>query len=122
MKPDDFFTALLEDGMAGGTTAGGGAIAGIGVASPDPNAPKNFAEPGVPPKQKKKVIVNPKAPLSRKALSGLMGFKEWVEESKHDVRDVSGSMTRIAKKPVRKPSGKVEMEYPGKSSSSGGGD
>lgn len=105
------------------TTAGGGAIAGIGVPAADSEAPKNFAEPGVPPKQKKRKITQPDSPLNRRAIKSLMGFKEWIEEdSKHDVRDVTGKMVHIGKQPVRKPSGKVEMEYPGKSSSSGGGD
>lgn len=110
---------INEDGaIAGGPTnsAGGGAIAGIGVPSKDPNAPKNFAEPGV---RKKKNSLLKKDPMTR----GLMKFKEWIEEqSKHDVRGVTGEVVKIKKSPVRHPGGKMTMEYPGKSSSSGGGD
>lgn len=104
-----------------------GAVAGIGAppVGADPSTPesKKYAEPGVPPKQKKRKITQPDAPLNRRAIKSLMGFKEWIEEeSKHDVRGVTGKMVHISKQPVRKPSGKIEMEYPGKSSSSGGGD
>ena len=103
------------------------AVAGIGATptGADPNTPesKKYAEPGVPPKRKKRVIVtDPKAPLKRSALKKLMGFKEWIEESKHDVRTASGEMIKIKKVPIRHPGGKVTMEYPGKSGSSGGGD
>lgn len=109
---------IKEDG--GAVTAGGGAIAGIGVASSDPSAPANFKEPGVPRKRKKKEVVMTNDPLSRKSL---MKFREWIEEeSKHDVRGVTGKMMQIKKQPVRHPGGKMTMEYPGKSSSSGGGD
>lgn len=69
---------INEDGaMAGGPTnsAGGGAIAGIGVQSKDPNAPKNFAEPGVNRKKKKDPRLTTD-PMTRK---GLMGFKQWTK-------------------------------------------
>lgn len=107
---------------------GVGLVAGMGATptGADPSTPesKKFAELGVPPKKKKKVIItDPNAPLKRSLLKGLMGFKEWIEEeSKHDVRGVTGKMVHISKKPVRHPSGKVTMEFPGKSSSSGGGE
>lgn len=52
-------------------------VAGIGA--PKEGDP-SFAEPGVPPKKKKRVIItDPKAPLKRSALKSLMGFKEWLE-------------------------------------------
>lgn len=103
------------------------AVPGIGAApagvDPSSAEAKKFAEPGVPPKKKKRVIItDPKAPLKRSLLKGLMGFKEWLEEDKHDVRGVTGKMVDIKKAPVRHPGGKVTVEYPGKSSSSGGGD
>lgn len=101
--------------------------AGIGAAPPgaDPSTPeaKKFAEPGVPPKKKKRVMItDPVAPLKRSALKSLMGFKEWIEEAKHDVRDAAGRIMKIKKVAIRHPGGKVTMEYPGKSGSSGGGD
>lgn len=90
--------------------------AAMGAAPPgvDPSSAeaKKFAEPGVHPKKKKRTI---KATLKR--------FSEWLEEqSKHDVRGVSGKIVDVKKAPVRHPGGKVTMEYPGKSGSSGGGD
>ena len=91
--------------------------AGIGAPPPgvDPSSAeaKKFAEPGG------KAHVLTKPPLKRKTLT----FKEWIEEeSKHDVRTAAGKMMGIKKVPVRHPGGKVTMEYPGKSSSSGGGE
>jgi hypothetical protein len=41
-----------EGGIAGGTTSGGGQIAGLGSTSPD--KPANFAEPGISRKKQKK--------------------------------------------------------------------
>lgn len=70
---------LTEDGaMAGGPTnsAGGGAIAGIGIQSKDPNAPKNSAEPGVHPKKKKKDPRLTKDPMTR---GSLKSFKAWTK-------------------------------------------
>lgn len=63
---------------------GVGSAAGMGAAptGADPSSAesKKFAEPGVPPKKKKRVIItDPKAPLKRSALKSLMGFKEWLE-------------------------------------------
>jgi hypothetical protein len=61
---------------------GVGAVAGIGAQPSDPSTPnpEKFAEPGVPPNKKKRVVItDPKAPLKRSALKSLMGFKEWVE-------------------------------------------
>lgn len=60
------------------------AVAGIGAApsgvDPSSAEAKKFAEPGVPPKKKKRVVItDPKAPLKRSALKSLMGFKEWVQ-------------------------------------------
>jgi len=46
-------------------------------------------------------------------------FKQFVAELK--VRDAAGNIHSIGKKPVREIDGKIHMEYPGKSSSSGGG-
>jgi len=68
---------------------GVGAAAGMGAAptGADPTTPesKKFAEPGVPPKKKKRVIItDPEAPLKRSALKSLMGFREWIEESTND--------------------------------------
>ena len=116
MSANQFFDTILEDGAMGGGTPTNSVtgVAGIGAPSKDPSAPKNFAEPGVT--RKKKPILTDK-PMKRK----LMTFEEFMSE-KHDVRDVSGKMTKISKKPVRHPGGKITMEYPGKSSSSGGGD
>ena len=102
---------------------GVGSVTGIGAepspglaATMTPDQKARFKEPGRKKKKDPRVV---KDPLVRKALS----FKEWLEEeSKHDVRSASGKMVHIKKAPVRHPGGKVTMEYPGKSSSSGGGD
>lgn len=98
--------------------------AGLGAPPPgvDPSSDEaqNYAAPPVKTgkRGKKKSPLITKDPLVRKALS----FKEWIEESKHDVRGVTGKMVDIKKAPIRHPGGRVTMEYPGKSSSSGGGD
>jgi hypothetical protein len=46
-------------------------------------------------------------------------FKQYINEL--FVRDASGKKIQIKKQPIRHPGGKVTMEYPGKSGSSGGG-
>ena len=67
--------------MAGGTTVGSAEIAGLGVTKA--GKPANFAEPGVPPKKKKRVVINdPAAPLKRSALKSLMGFREWIDSDR----------------------------------------
>lgn len=73
---------IKEDGMAGGTSVGGGMIAGIGAPSSDPNAPANFKEPGV--KKKKKTVMTTD-PLARK---GVKSFGEWftLQRNKNVVR------------------------------------
>lgn len=46
-------------------------------------------------------------------------FIQYVAELK--VRDASGKVHAVKKVPIRMASGRVEMQYPGKSGSSGGG-
>lgn len=58
--------------------------AGMGAAPPgvDPTSPeaKKFAEPGVPAKKKRRVVItDPRAPLKR---STFMKFREWAEDQK----------------------------------------
>lgn len=49
----------------------------------------------------------------------MKSFKQHIKEL--SVRDASGKIIRIKKQPVRGADMKMHMEYPGKSSSSGGG-
>jgi hypothetical protein len=46
-------------------------------------------------------------------------FSEFVSEML--VRDSTGKLIPVKKSPIRMASGKIEMQYPGKSGSSGGG-
>lgn len=58
--------------------------------------------------------------LSLTWLDNLMKtFREYISEL--TVRDASGKQMQIKKVPIRMASGKIEMQYPGKSGSSGGG-
>lgn len=49
----------------------------------------------------------------------MKSFKDYISELA--VRSAGGELTQIKKVPVRMASGKVELQYPGKSGSSGGG-
>lgn len=46
-------------------------------------------------------------------------FLEYIAEMQ--VRDASGKIIKVRKVPIRMASGKIKMQYPGKSGSSGGG-
>ena len=46
-------------------------------------------------------------------------FSEYLAEL--SVRDSTGKLISVKKRPIRMASGKVEMQFPGKSGSSGGG-
>jgi hypothetical protein len=46
-------------------------------------------------------------------------FRDYLNEMQ--IRDASGKLQPVKKVPVRMASGKIEMQYPGKSGSSGGG-
>lgn len=50
----------------------------------------------------------------------MIKFKQLIKEM--IVRDASGKIIKIKKVPIRMASGKIQMQYPGKSGSSGGGD
>lgn len=108
------------DEMMGVSSAAGMGAPPPGVDPASPESQKYAAPPVYLGKKKKKKpdARIAKDPLVRKALS----FKEWIEESKHDVRDAAGHLMKIKKVAIRHPGGKVTMEYPGKSGSSGGGD
>lgn len=107
------------DEMMGVSSAAGMGAPPPGVDPASPESQKYAAPPVYLGKKKKKPDARiAKDPLVRKALS----FKEWIEEAKHDVRDAAGRIMKIKKVAIRHPGGKVTMEYPGKSGSSGGGD
>lgn len=48
-------------------------------------------------------------------------FKEFAEKMPKGLKNASGQPLRIKKVPIRMASGRIEMHYPGKSGSSGGG-